>query len=185
MRVLALLFMLLVLVGTRPGLAATDEQVTLSPAVVEKFLASHAELEALAVDLAKKYGDRSESEGDDPVLALPAYQDIAEAKQRTIALLVKFGFIDIDDWQRVTNSVFIAYQFLDPANVPPDFEAEKAKARKDIDADKSLTPAKKAEALQQLDEQFAAVANYVPLPGNVEVVRPFADRIKALPGGPD
>ena len=120
MRVLALLFMLLVLVGTRPGLAATDEQVTLSPAVVEKFLASHAELEALAVDLAKKYGDRSESEGDDPVLALLAYQDIAEAKQRTIALLVKFGFIDIDDWQRVTNSVFIAYQFLDPANVPPD-----------------------------------------------------------------
>jgi len=180
MRVLALLFLVLTLAGLQPGVAATDEQVTLSPAVVEKFLASHGELETLAADLAKQYGDRSEAEGDDPVLALPAYQDIPEAKQRIITLLVKFGFIDLDDWQRVTNSVFVAYQFLDPANVAPDFEAEKAKARKEIDADKSLTPAKRAEALQQLDDQYAAVADYVPLPGNVEVVRPFADRIKPL-----
>ena len=90
--------------------------------------------------------------------------------------------IDSLDWQRVANSVYVAYQFLDPANVPPDVESEKAKARKDIEADKSLTPEKRTQALEKLDEQYAAVANYVPLPGNIDTVRPFADRIKAMIG---
>ena len=182
MRILAVLLLLLGVAGIAPAFAASDEQVTLSPGVIEKFLAAHDELEALATDLAKKYGDRAEAEGDDPVISLPAYQDVPEAKERTATLLVKYGFIDLDDWQRVANSVFVAYQFLDPANVPPDVETEKAKARKDIEADKTLTPEKKTQALQQLDEQYAAVANYVPLSGNVEMVRPFADRIKAMIG---
>jgi len=182
MRVLAVLSVILGLASIMPALAASDEQVTLSASVVEKFLTAHPDLEALAGDLAKKYGDRSEAEGDDPVMALPAYQDIPEAKERTASLLVKYGFIDLDDWQRVANSVYVAYQFLDPANVPPDVESEKAKARKDIEADKSLTPEKRTQALEQLDEQYAAVANYVPLPGNIDTVRPFADRIKAMIG---
>jgi hypothetical protein len=182
MRGFVIFLLMLALFQTSPSLAASDEQVTLSPSVVEKFLGAHDELEALAADLAKKYGDRSEAEGDDPVAALPAYQDVPDAKQRTAMLMVKYGFIDLDDWQRVANSVLVAYQFLDPANVPPDVDQEKAKARGDIDADKSLTPEKKAQALQELDEQYAAVATYVPLPGNVEVVRPYADRIKAIVG---
>src|SRR3954449_13529322 len=75
-----------------PCFAGDQEQVALTAQMVEKFVEGHADLEALAKDLAKQYGDRSETEGDDLVAALPAYQDIPEAKARTAALLTKYGF---------------------------------------------------------------------------------------------
>ena len=59
-------------------------------------------------------------------------------------------------------------------------EAEKAKDKAAIEADTSLTSEKKAEALQQLDEQYAFIVDEIPLPGNIEMVRPFVDRIKPL-----
>lgn len=165
---------------------ASDDQIKLTPAVVEKFIAARAELTALAADLAKKYGDRSDTPGDDPVASLPAFQDIAEAKTRIDAVLGKYEFKDLDALDVVTNSVMLAYQADVPDNngaadnAQSDPETDKAKARAEIEADQSLTPEKKKEALQQLDEQFASLQALTPLPGNAEVVKPFLDRLKPI-----
>ncbi|WP_448952542.1 hypothetical protein [Labrys neptuniae] len=166
--------------------AAGDDQVKLTPAMVENFIAAHGELITLAAELTKKYGDRSDTPGDDPVASLPAFQDIAEAKTRTGAILAKYDFKDLDALDIVSNSVMLAYQ----ADVPDtngtgdggggDPEADKAKARAEIEADQTLTPEKKKEALQQLDEQFASLQSLTPLPGNPEVVKPFLDKLKPI-----
>lgn len=166
--------------------AAGDDQVKLTPAMVEKFIAARGELTVLAKDLATKYGDRSDTPGDDPVASLPAFQDIAEAKTRTNAVLAKYDFKDLDTLDVVTNSVMLAYQADVPDtngagdNAQSDPEADKAKARAEIEADQSLTPDKKKEALQQLDEQFASLQSLTPLPGNPEVVKPYLDKLKPI-----
>ncbi|MGJ4855926.1 hypothetical protein ACN6KF_001883 [Labrys sp. La1] len=165
---------------------ASDDQIRLTPSMVEKFIAARGELTVLAADLAKKYGDRSDTPGDDPVASLPAFQDIAEAKTRIDAILAKYEFKDLDTLDVVTNSVMLAYQADVPDNngtadnAPNDPEADKAKARAEIEADQSLTPEKKKEALQQLDEQFASLQALTPLPGNAEVVKPFLDKLKPI-----
>ncbi|OCC06300.1 hypothetical protein BA190_03435 [Labrys sp. WJW] len=165
---------------------ASDDQVKLTAPMVEKFIAARAELTVLAADLTKKYGDRSDTPGDDPVASLPAFQDIAEAKTRTDAILAKYDFKDLDALDIVTNSVMLAYQADVPDNNGAadsgqnDPEADKAKARAEIEADQSLTPEKKKEALQQLDEQFASLQALTPLPGNAEVVKPFLDKLKPI-----
>jgi hypothetical protein len=174
-----------------PVLAADDaDQVMLTAPVVENFLAAHAELATLVADLTKKYGDRSDTPGDDPVASLSAFQDIAEAKTRTGGILERYGFKDLDDLQIVTNSIMLAYQ----ADVPDadsgdqaasdksqaDLDADKAKAKAEVEADKSLTPDKKKEALQQIDDQYASLEALTPLPGNADVVRPYLEKLKPI-----
>lgn len=168
------------LAAARPAEAADSDQTALSQKTVETFLAAHDELEALARAFATQYGDRSDAEGDDPVAALPAFQDVPAAREKTKQVLASHGFVDLDEWDRVTHSVLLAYQYVDPADAPPDADAEKAKARAEIDQDATLTPEKKAEALAQLESEYATLLDYAPLPGNVEAVRPFAARIKPI-----
>jgi hypothetical protein len=160
--------------------AAQEQQVALTSTIVENFVGAHQELEALASELEKRYGDRSEEEGDDPVTALPAYQGIADARERTTRILDAHGFKDLDEWQRVTTSVLVAYDYVDPGSAPTDPAAEREKARADVEADTSLTPEQKESALKDLDAQYAALPETAPLPGNVDVVRPFADRIRPI-----
>src|SRR5215471_18466731 len=103
MRTLALVVLsvaVVALAGAADRAAAQEQQVALTSSIVENFVGAHQELEALASDLEKRYGDRSEEEGDDPVAALPAYQGIADARERTIRILDAHGFKDLDEWQR-------------------------------------------------------------------------------------
>jgi hypothetical protein len=170
---------------------AQDDQIKLTGAMVENFIAAHGELAALAATLTKKYGDRSDSPGDDPVASLPAFQDVAEARTQTSAILAKYGFKDLDDLEIVTNSVMLAYQADVPDSgdgqqaatsdgSPEDLDAEKAKAKAEVEADVSLTPDKKKEALQQIEDQYASLEALIPLPGNAEVVKPYLDRLKPI-----
>lgn len=169
--------------GTFPcAWAQETQQVRLTAADVEGFLASRSELAALSADFARLYGDRSEDAGADPVTALPAYQDIPAARTRTTGALHRFGFPDLAHWMQVSESVLTAAAYLDPANPPPDVEGDKRKAQAEIAADANLTPEQRNAALQQVDAQFAPLFDTVPLPGNVAVVRPFSSRVRALTG---
>jgi hypothetical protein len=168
---------------------AQDEQVKLTGPMVETYIAAHGELASLAVELAKKYGDRSETPGDDPVASLPAFDDIAEAKARTAGLLAKYQYKNFDEFELVSSSVMLAYQANMPGTAgdqadangpPPDLDTEKAKAKADIEADPSLTPDKKKEALQQLEDQYASLQDSTPLPGNAEAVKPYLDKLKPI-----
>jgi hypothetical protein len=193
MLVLRLLSLVSVLIVAGASLAAPayaqDDQVTLTAPMVENFIAAHAELSALAVELTKKYGDRSETAGDDPVASLPAFQDVPEAKTRSAALLGRYHYQSFDELDIVTNSVMLAYQAdvpdtgvgqasQDGSAASPD--SEEAKAKAEIEADTSLTPEKKKEALQQIEEQYASLQDATPLPGNAEIVKPYIDKLKPI-----
>ena len=49
-----------------------------------------------------------------------------------------------------------------------------------LGGDASLTPDKKKEALQQIDDQYASLQDSTPLPGNAEAVKPYLDKLKPI-----
>jgi hypothetical protein len=179
----------LIAAGLATPASAQDDQITLTGPIVENFIAAHGELSALAAELTKKYGDRSETPGDDPVASLPAFDNVPEAKAQTQALLAKYHYKDFDDLEIVTNSVMLAYQTdvpdsgddqATPGGSQVDLDAEKAKAKAEVEADTSLTPDRKKEALQQIDDQYASLQDSTPLPGNAEAVKPYLDKLKPI-----
>ena len=179
----------LIAAGLVTPASAQDDQITLTGPIVENFIAAHGELSALAAELTKKYGDRSETPGDDPVASLPAFDNVPEAKAQTQALLAKYHYKDFDELEIVTNSVMLAYQTdvpdsgddqATPGGSQVDLDAETAKAKAEIEADTSLTPDRKKEALQQIDDQYASLQDSTPLPGNAEAVKPYLDKLKPI-----
>jgi hypothetical protein len=179
----------LIAAGLATPASAQDDQITLTGPIVENFIAAHGELSALAAELTKKYGDRSETPGDDPVASLPAFDNVPEAKAQTQALLAKYHYKDFDELEIVTNSVMLAYQTdvpdsgddqATPGGSQVDLDAEKAKAKAEVEADTSLTPDRKKEALQQIDDQYASLQDSTPLPGNAEAVKPYLDKLKPI-----
>lgn len=173
----------LAMLATTVGPARPEpDQIALTPAAIENYIAVRPELDALAADFVRRYGDRSESAGATPVLALAAYQDIPEAHRDTLETLARHGFPDLDAWQRTSDAITLALPYVDDANPPPDVEADRAKARADVEQDGSLDAGHKEEALKALDQQFAPLLEIAPLPANVEIVRRFKDRLGPLTG---
>jgi hypothetical protein len=156
------------------------QQVQLDAAAVERFLSSWKDLDALREKLDEAAGAAAEDEEGDPLFALGAHLDDPKAKVEIDATLAKHGFASFADWANVAQSVMLAFGAADPQSGPVDLEAEKARVIEEINADKSLSEEDKTQALAALDEQFAALADFQPLPGNVEVVTPYLDRIREI-----
>ena len=164
-----------------PAPEIEPQQVQLNASAVERFLASWKDLDALREKLDKQAGtDAGGEEDSDPLFALGAYLDKPKAKAEIDKTLSKYGFANYSDWANVAQSVMLAFGSADPQNGPLDLEAEKARVIEEINADKSLTPDDKKQALAALDEQFAALADFQPLPGNVDVVKPYLDKIREI-----
>jgi hypothetical protein len=180
--------------------AATDiepKQVQLTPKLVENFLAAWPEFEALREKLtanspAAKEQDNPQNapesdeaeigEAEDPVGALAGYLDKPEAKAEIDAILKKYELATYSDWADLAQSVMLAFGASDPDGGETDLAAEKRKVQSEIETDAALSEEEKQAALKDLDEQFAALESFQPLPGNVEVVRPYLGKIKALFG---
>lgn len=177
------------------------KQVPLNPKLVEHFIAAWPEFEALREKLAaanpqaseqnKNPKDQPESdeaevgEAEDPVGALAAYLDDPKAKPEIEAVLKKHDFATYSDWADVAQSVLLAFGASDPDGGGTDLAAEKKKVQEEIEADAALSVDEKKSALKDLDEQFAALESFQPLPGNVDAVKPYLDKIKDLFGDED
>lgn len=174
------------------------KQVPLDGKKVEAFIAAWPEFEALREKLAaqnpqtneqtKNQNDQPESdeaevgEAEDPVGALAAYLDDAKAKPQIEAILKKHDLASYSDWADVAQSVLLAFGASDPDGGGTDLAAEKKKVQEEIQADAALSEDEKKAALKDLDEQFAALESFQPLPGNVEAVKPYLEKIKNLFG---
>lgn len=158
------------------------QQVQLNASAVERFLASWKDLDALRAKLDKAAGTDTgaEEEDGDPLFALGAHLDQPKAKVEIDKTLAKYGFPNYAEWANVAQSVMLAFGAADPQNGPLDLEAEKARVIEEINADKSLSADDKKQALTALDEQFAALADFQPLPGNTDVVKPYLDKIREI-----
>lgn len=160
------------------------QQVTLTPPLVENFLASWADMEALRNKFDQAYGaDQADDEGD-PLFSLGNYLEKPEAKAEIDKTLAKYSFGSFADWANVAESVMLAFGAADPDAGPVDPEAEKKRVTEEISGDTSLSAEEKQQALKDLDEQFASMSDYEPLPGNVDIVKPYMDKIRTLFEGP-
>ncbi|HVV94209.1 MAG TPA: hypothetical protein VHD15_12395 [Hyphomicrobiales bacterium] len=156
-------------------------QVLLTPDLVERFIQSYPELEALSDQLDQRHpaaasGSDEEEEGPEYLLAdhLSDPEDAAAIDK----LLAKHGFSSYVEWANVAHSVSIA---ADAADSPPnDLDTQKKQALAELEADKSMNADEKAAQREEIENQFAALTEFVPLPGNVAVVKPFLSRIRAL-----
>ncbi|MFC3693518.1 hypothetical protein [Chenggangzhangella methanolivorans] len=174
------------------------KQVPLQGKQVEAFIAAWPEFEALREKLAaanpqakeqdKNPQNQPESdeaevgEAEDPIGALAAYLDDAKAKPQIEEILKKHGFATYSDWADVAQSVLLAFGASDPDGGGADLAAEKKKVQDEINGDAALSEDEKKSALKDLDEQFAALESFQPLPGNVDAVKPYLDKIKDLFG---
>lgn len=177
------------------------KQVPLDAKKVEAFIAAWPEFEKLREKLAaanpqtaaedKNKKDEPESdeaevgEAEDPVGALATYLDDPKAKPQIEAVLKKHAFATYSDWADVAQSVLLAFGASDPEGGTTDLAAEKKKVQDEIQADAALSEDEKKSALKDLDEQFAALESFQPLPGNVDAVKPYLDKIKNLFGDED
>lgn len=174
------------------------KQVPLNAKLVESFIAAWPEFEALrekltaenpqAKDQDKNPNDAPESdeaevgESEDPVGALAAYLDNPKAKPVIEGILKKHDFATYSDWADVAQSVLLAFGASDPDGGETDLGAEKKKVQGEIENDAALSEDEKKAALKDLDEQFSALESFQPIPGNVEAVKPYLAKIKALFG---
>lgn len=177
---------------------AEPKQVPLDGKLVESFVAAWPEFEALRAKLqaanpsaseqAKNPKNEPESdeaevgEAEDPVGALAEYLDDPKAKPQIEGILKRHNFAAYSDWANVAQSVLLAFGASDPDGGGTDLAAEKKKVQDEIQNDAALSEDEKKSALKDLDEQFAALESFQPLPGNVEAVKPYLDKIKDLFG---
>jgi hypothetical protein len=156
-------------------------QVQLTADLVERFIASYPALETLADQLDQSHpasAPAADDEEEGPEYLLAGHLDDPQAAAAIDKVLAAHGFASYPEWANIAHSVSIA---ADAADSPPnELEAQKKQALADLDADKSLNDAEKAAQRQEIDNQFAALTEFVPLPGNVDVVKPFLQRIRAL-----
>lgn len=187
--------------GEAPSGDLEPKQVPLQGKQVEAFIAAWPEFEALREKLAaanpqakeqdKNPKNQPESdeaevgEAEDPIGALAAYLDDAKAKPQIEEILKKHGFATYSDWADVAQSVLLAFGASDPDGGGADLAAEKKKVQDEINGDAALSEDEKKSALKDLDEQFAALESFQPLPGNVDAVKPYLDKIKTLFGDDD
>lgn len=163
-----------------PARAEDGEQIKLTTAQIDHFLASHDELKALSEDFAKKYGDRAEAGDDDPVLSLAAYLMVPEAATRLTEVLKRYQFSSLSEWQQVMTSIVLALPYANTANPPPNLDTEMARAKGEIEADKTLSDEQRKQALAQLQEQYEEAKESVPLPENIETLKPYAAKLTTL-----
>lgn len=155
-------------------------QVPLTADIVERFIASYPEMETLADQLDQRHpaAASSDEEEEGPEYLLADHLDDAQDAAAINKLLAKHGFSTYAEWANIAHSVSIA---ADAADAPPNELADQKKqALAEVDADKTLSAQEKDEQRQEIENQFAALTEFVPLPGNVAVVKPFLARIRAL-----
>lgn len=156
---------------------AQDMQVTLTPDMVERFIASWPEFKALGDKLAADRG--VDPAAGTPTAAFAAWAKAEDAKAEIDAVAGKHGFASLEDWSRVADSVMIAFSY-DEEELSDERLAE---ILAEVEASPQVPADQKAAAAEQVREYFAAARLLKPLPGNSETIEPFLDELNVVAGG--
>jgi hypothetical protein len=183
--VLSLLIMLLAAPAhaVDPSGPKHPRQVPLSPALVERFMASYEPVKAFNAQYDQEWRDENFS---DPTLSsVERMRQTLEAHgalKAFNALVAQYGFAGVEDWWVVACSTMIAYGFSEPGHDPAKAKAEVERALQDLDKKPGLSPAQKIKyraALTQSLENYEALE---PPSGNIAVVTPYRAKLKTLLG---
>jgi hypothetical protein len=160
-------------------------QVQLDGGMVERFLNSYPELvklsDALSSITSPSGGASEESDmPDDPIYALGNYLGDPKSSEQINAVLRRHDFASYAEWANVAHSVALAAEASEIDSGLDDLDGQKQQAIKDLEADDTLSAEEKKAAMAELEQQFASLAEFVPLPGNREAIAPYLDRIRNL-----
>jgi hypothetical protein len=157
-------------------------QVTLTPELIEKFIASLPALLTLARDLDREQG-RTEPVNleEDLSFVLVPYLFDPKIEANINERLASFGFASYAEWANVAHSISLVEEASNFSG-SVDLGGQEQAARTEIENNPALVGEEKAKALQELRSQFAALAEFEPLPGNREVAAPYLERLKAARG---
>lgn len=159
-------------------LAIEPAQIPLDKALVERVLDGYPKVAALAreLDSSEPAPDASDIEENPAYLFAPHIAD-AKTAIRIEEMFRSIGFDNYSDWANAVHSIMLA---ADAASFqqPADLETQKAHAQDEIRNDTALNEAEKQAALADLEEEFTALAQFEPLPGNIEAVEPYLDRVR-------
>lgn len=139
-------------------------QIALDAALVERFLAAHADLRTLTLRM-----DRAGARPDD-----------AQVRREVAAILARHGFADMAAWSAAVRAVTIATAFADPDNDFENIDANLARSITEIEDEASLSATQKAEMIAELQTERDAIVAMRPPPGNVAAVRPLLERLKRV-----
>lgn len=159
-----------------PEVVAQEMQVTLTPDMVQRFIASWPEFKALGDKLAADRG--VDPNAGTPTAAFAAWAKAEDAKAQIDAIVQKHGFASLEDWSRVADSVMIAYSY-DEEELSDERLAE---ILAEVEASPQVPADQKAAAAEQVREYFAAARVMRPLPGNSETIEPFRDELDTVAG---
>jgi hypothetical protein len=158
-------------------------QVQLTPEILERFIASLPALIALSRELDREQGRTDPVPlQDDLSFVLVPYLFDPKTEAHINGKLAEFGFASYADWANVAHSVSLVEEATDFTGAI-DLPGQEQAARAEIERNGQLSPEEKAKALEDLKSQFAALAEFEPLPGNRETAAPYLERLRAARGG--
>lgn len=158
-------------------------QVKLTPEILERYISSLPALIALSRDLDREQGRTDPVPlQDDLSFVLVPYLFDPKIEAHINAKLAEFGFASYADWANVAHSVSLVEEATDFTGAI-DLAGQENAARAEIEKNGALSSEEKAKALEELKSQFAALAEFEPLPGNRETAAPYLERLRAARGG--
>jgi lipase chaperone LimK len=158
-------------------------QIALTPDLIEHFLTSLPEAISLARDLDREQGRTEPVKLDDDLsFLLVPYLFDPKIEAHINDMLAGFGFTNYSDWANVAHSLALV---AEAANFSGDVDlgSQEQAARREIEEDAKLTPEEKVKALEELKSQFAALAEFEPLPRNRDIAAPYLNRLRKATGG--
>jgi hypothetical protein len=158
-------------------------QIALTPELLERFIASLPELIALMRDLDREQGRTQPTAlNEDLAFALVPYLFDPKVEANINEKLAGFGFASYGEWANTAHSVSLVEEASDFTGAI-DLAGQEQAARTEIEKNTALSDEEKSKALDELKSQFAALAEFEPLPGNRETAAPFLERLRAARGG--
>jgi hypothetical protein len=158
-------------------------QIALTPELIERFIASLPELIAMTRDFDREQGrNQPASLSDDLAFLLVPYLFDPKVEAHINEKLAMFGFSSYGDWANTAHSVSLVEEASDFTGAI-DLAGQEQAARTEIEKNTALSADEKTKALEELKSQFAALAEFEPLPGNREIAAPFIERLRSARGG--
>jgi hypothetical protein len=165
--------------------AEPPKQIELSADMVKRFVATFSEIKKWqkANDTTSKTTDDEDAdeEGGSNNASAMALVQAAKSSEEVKAILKKNNFGDLDKFAQVAQSTIMAYYYADPeSGLGADYEVNLRKSIEQLKNDKDISDEEKAEAIKGLESDIQGAQLRKPLPGNIEVVKPFVAEIKQV-----
>lgn len=154
-------------------------QVELTGPMVEGFLATYPEIEALGEEFAREYG-YVEADPEDPASFAMAYSRYADARQRMESVLSRHGIATMEQWAQIAYSVMIAYSFAEGGENIGGMDQEMAEAIAQIRNDQSIPADQREHLVAALEAQMDHIRQLRPSSGNIELAAQYASQIRAI-----